>query len=75
MPGVDRYVAKAQRAMANRRGSRYDYSVSPMTRFSFCGCCTSPSSLAFLFPVFSHEDGKSPNQAMGLTSTRRMFTF
>jgi len=46
-----------------------------MTRFSFCGCCTSPSSLAFLFPVFSHEDGKSPNQAMGLTSTRRMFTF
>jgi len=35
-----------------------------MTRFSFCGCCTSPSSLAFLFPVFLHEDGKSPNQAM-----------
>jgi hypothetical protein len=42
-----------------------------MTRFSFYGCCTWASSLAFLFPVFSHGGGKSPNQALERTATRR----
>jgi CRISPR/Cas system-associated protein Cas5 (RAMP superfamily) len=33
MSGVDRHVAKAQWAMANRGSSRYGYPVSPMTTF------------------------------------------